>query len=184
MEDEKIVALYLARDEAAIAQTQKKYQTYCQSIAERILGSHEDAEECVNDVYRRTWESIPPEKPPVLSSYLGMLTRRISLNRARLNHAQKRGGGQLPLILDELNECIPDTAGERSDDFVVRDALNAFLAALPERTRRVFMQRYWYAQSVAEIAQERHMSVSSVNTLLCRTRKQLEAYLRQQHIEL
>jgi RNA polymerase sigma-70 factor (ECF subfamily) len=112
------------------------------------------------------------------------LTRRLAFNRARERQADKRGGGELPLLLDELAECIPDTTGETSDDFVVRDALNAFLAALPQRTRTVFLCRYWYAHSVAEIAAACHMSISSVNTLLCRTRKQLAEHLKEQHIEL
>ena len=184
MDDQQIVALFFARDEAAIARTQEKYDRYCQSIAERILGSREDAEECVNDAYHRAWETIPPEKPQLLSSYIGLLTRRISLNKARANRAVKRGGGELLLILDELQECIPDAAGEPADDFVVRDALNAFLAMLPPRTRIVFMRRYWHAQSAAEIAKDCGMSVSAVNTLLHRTRKQLEEYLLSQHIYL
>jgi RNA polymerase sigma-70 factor (ECF subfamily) len=184
MDDQTIVALFFARDEAALTHTQNKYAKYCQSIAMRILGCREDAEECVNDAYRRAWESIPPTKPQQLSSYMGLLTRRLAFNRARERQADKRGGGELPLLLDELAECIPDTTGETSDDFVVRDALNAFLAALPQRTRTVFLCRYWYAQSVAEIATACHMSISSVNTLLCRTRKQLAEHLKEQHIEL
>ena len=184
MEDEKIIALFVARDETAITRTQEKYSNYCQSIAERIVGSHEDAEECVNDTWRRAWETIPPEKPTILASYVGMLTRRISLNRVRTNRAAKRGGGELPVVLDELAECIPDASGESADDFVVRDALNAFLTALPERTRIVFLRRYWYAQSVAEIARACHMSEGNINTLLCRTRKQLQTYLAEHHIYL
>ena len=184
MDDEKIVALFYERDEQALLQTQKKYNTYCLAIAQRIVGSHEDAEECVNDAYHRAWETIPPEKPQLLSSYIGLLTRRISLNKARANRAAKRGGGELLLILDELQECIPDAAGEQVDDFVVRDALNAFLAMLPPKTRVVFMRRYWHAQSAAEIAKDCGMSVSAVNTLLHRTRKQLEEHLLSHHIYL
>ena len=184
MDDEKIVALFYERDEQALLQTQKKYNTYCLAIAQRIVGSHEDAEECVNDAYHRAWETIPPEKPQLLSSYIGLLTRRISLNKARANRAAKRGGGELLLILDELQECIPDAAGEQVDDFVVRDALNDFLAMLPPKTRVVFMRRYWHAQSAAEIAKDCGMSVSAVNTLLHRTRKQLEEHLLSHHIYL
>ena len=184
MDDEKIVALFYERDEQALQHTQTKYHAYCLAIAQRIVGSHEDAEECVNDTWQRAWETIPPEKPPILSSYVGLLTRRISLNRVRANRAAKRGGGELLLILDELAECIPDASGESADDFVVRDALNDFLSLLPERTRNVFMCRYWHAQSVAQIAADYHMSVSALNTLLHRTRKQLQEYLLSQQIYL
>ncbi len=184
MDDEKIVALFFARDEAAIAKTQEKYAAYCMSIAVRILGSQEDAEECVNDAYHRAWDSIPPQKPSILSSYMGMLTRRISLNRARERRAAKRGNGELTLILDELQECIPDPGGESADDFVIRDALNAFLASLPQRTRIIFLRRYWYADSVHELAQKYRMSPSSIHTLLSRTRQKLESFLREQQIYL
>ncbi|MBQ7337858.1 MAG: sigma-70 family RNA polymerase sigma factor [Clostridia bacterium] len=182
MDDEKIVALFHARDEAAIAQVQEKYATYCRVIAQRILTSPEDVEECVNDAYRRAWETIPPEKPQLLSAYIGMLTRHIALNRARDNRAQKRGGGSLPLILDEMQECIPDGQGDAADDFILQDALNAFLGSLPQRTRMIFMRRYWYADSAAAIAADYRMKESSVNVLLFRTRKQLRAFLSEQGI--
>ena len=179
MDDQQIVALFFARDEAAIARTQEKYDRYCQSIAERILGSREDAEECVNDAYHRAWETIPPEKPQLLSSYIGLLTRRISLNKARANRAVKRGGGELLLILDELQECIPDAAGEPADDFVVRDALNGFLAMLPQRTRIVFMRRYWYAMMPAELAKAEGMTVNAVTVKLYKTRNKLRKFLEE-----
>jgi RNA polymerase sigma-70 factor (ECF subfamily) len=184
MEDEKIVALFFARDEAAIAKTQEKYDAYCRAIAQRIVLSREDAEECVNDTWRRAWDTIPPNKPTVLSSYLGLLTRRIALNRARDNHAQKRGGGQLPLILDELAECIPDTEGERAQNEVLRDALDHFLASLPQRTRMIFMRRYWYTDTPQSIAKEYGMRESSVYTILSRTRKQLKRFLEENEIDL
>ena len=184
MEDSRIVDLYWDRDEAAISESDRKYGRMLSSLSYSLLSSHEDAEECVNDAYHRAWETIPPEKPQPLSSYIGLLTRRISLNKTRANRAVKRGGGELLLILDELQECIPDAAGEPADDFVVRDALNGFLAMLPQRTRIVFMRRYWHAQGAAKIAEDCGMSVSAVNTLLHRTRKQLEEYLLSQHIYL
>ncbi len=184
VDDQSIVAMYLARDEAAIAMTQKKYGRYCHCIAENILGNDADAEECVNDTYKKAWDTIPPQKPSVLSTYLGMLTRQISLNRARDMRAQKRGGGQLPLILEELEECIVDPDALPSDDGILRDALDAFLGTLPQRTRVVFMRRYWYAESARSIAKDCGMSEGSVHTLLSRTRKQLKDFLEQQHIDV
>ncbi len=182
MNDEGIVALFWERNEAAIAKIQEKYGRYCQYIAERILGSREDAEECVNDTYRRAWETIPPSKPSLLSSYLAMLTRRIAIDRARENRAGKRGGG-LDLILDELQECVSDTQADDAHSQLLREVLDTFLASLPQRTRKVFVRRYWYADTAAAIAKEYGMSESNVNTLLFRTRKQLKKALQENGIE-
>ena len=102
MDDAKIIALYEARDEKAIAETQQKYGGYCRYIAERILASKQDAEECVNDAYHKAWNTIPPQKPESLASYIGMLTRQLSFNRYKENHRQKRGGGEVVLALDEI----------------------------------------------------------------------------------
>ena len=96
MEDQKIVQLYWDRNEQAIPETSTKYGAYCASIAKNILGSNEDAEECVNDTYLNAWNSMPPHKPNILSTFLGKITRNLSLNRAKHNAADKRGGGQLP----------------------------------------------------------------------------------------
>jgi len=183
-EDGDIVALYLARDEAALAMTQRKYGRYCHSIAENILGNAADAEECVNDALKKAWDTIPPHKPKTLSTYLGMLVRQISLNRARDLRAKKRGGGQLPLVLEELEECIADPDAAGASDDIVREALDIFLGGLPQRTRMVFMRRYWFADSISTIAATFGMREGSVHTLLSRTRKQLKDFLAQQHIDV
>ena len=183
MDDAKIIALYEARDESAIAETQQKYGGYCRYIAERILACKQDAEECVNDAYHKVWNTIPPQKPESLASYVGMLTRQLSLNRYKENHRQKRGGGEVPLILDELQECIADKGDMPSvDDIALRDAMNAFLAKLPQRTRMVFMRRYWYADEVSTIAADYGMSESHVGVLLYRTRKKLKEHLEKEEI--
>ncbi|MBQ7337856.1 MAG: sigma-70 family RNA polymerase sigma factor [Clostridia bacterium] len=179
MDDKHIIAMFFARDEAAIARVQEKYARYCQYIAEQILGSREDAEECVNDMYRRAWETIPPQRPPILSSYLGMLTRHIALDRAKERRAQKRGGGMVELLLGELQECISDAEAQDEQSELLREALDIFLATLPQRTRVVFVRRYWYADTAAAIAKAYGMSESNVNTLLFRTRKKLRRHLRE-----
>ena len=185
MEDEQIVALYFERDERAIEQTKKKYDRYCHAIAGRILPSLEDVEECVNDAYLKAWNTIPPQRPDPLSTYIGMLTRQLSLNRYQENHREKRGGGAVPLLLDELQECIPDAAAsDMSDDICLRDALDRFLGALPQRTRIVFMRRYWYAQSPSQIARSLSMTEQGVNVLLFRTRKKLKQFLEKEGIYL
>ncbi len=183
MDDKSIVALLFARDESAITEVQQKYGRYCQSIAEQIVGSREDAEECVNDTYRRAWETIPPQKPSILSSYLGMLTRHIAIDRLKERHALKRGGGTLALILDELQECVADDEAKEEQNELLREALDLFLAALPQRTRMVFVRRYWYADSAANIAKDYRMSESNVNTLLFRTRKKLKKHLEEYGID-
>ncbi len=185
MDDTKIIALYESRDEAAVAETQKKYGGLCRYIAEQILQSREDAEECVNDAYHKAWNTIPPQKPESLGSYIGMLTRQLSINRYKQNHRYKRGGGQVPLILDELQECIADKSDmPTADDITLRDALNHFLGALPERTRMVFMRRYWYMDEVSKIANDYGLSEGHVNVLIYRTRKKLQEYLEKEEIYL
>lgn len=184
--DDEIVALYFARDERAIAQSHQKYGKYCHSIARAILNNEQDAEECVNDTYLRAWNSIPPQRPARLATYLGKLTRNLSISRYRYEHADKRDANHYTIALDELAECIPDENGEEtmSEEIVLREAINAFLRALPKRTRIVFMRRYWYFLSIAAIAESMGMSESHVKVLLMRTRKQFREHLEREEISL
>ncbi|MBQ7339144.1 MAG: sigma-70 family RNA polymerase sigma factor [Clostridia bacterium] len=183
--DQEIVALYFARAEAATEHTQKKFGSYCLSIARRILGNEQDAEECVNDTYLRAWESIPPHRPENLAAYLGKLTRSIAINRDRERQRLKRGGGRTEEALEELAACIPDP-GENAETWtkaiVLQDAMQAFLATLPAHTVRIFLQRYFYLCSIGEIAREMGIGESRVKMTLLRTREKLRAYLEQQHI--
>ena len=153
MEDSEIVARFWNREESAIDLCEKVYGSYCRSIAMRILEDASDTEECVNDTYEAAWDSIPPNKPEILSTYLGKLTRRISLKRLRSRDAQKRGSGQAALSLEELSECIP---GGHSAEIQLEyqelvTILNQFLSTLPTEERRVFLRRYWHAMSIREI---------------------------------
>ena len=131
MEDTQIIELYFARSEDAIAQTANKYGAYLRMIAGSILPGREDRDECVQDTYLRTWETIPPQRPRVFRAYLGCLTRTISISRWRAEHAKKRGGGEYALSLDELGECVPapdETAGV-VDRVTLSAVLDRFLAA-------------------------------------------------------
>ena len=185
MDDSKIVDLFYSRDERAISESDRKYGRMLSSISYSLLGSREDAEECVNDAYRKAWDTIPPQHPTSLASYMGMLTRQLSLNRSKQNHLQKRGGGGIPLVLEELQDCISDRGDVPSaDDIALRDALNRFLGELPKRTRVIFMRRYWFTEEVSGIAADLGMSESYVNVLLCRTRKKLKQYLEKEDIYL
>lgn len=183
MEDKEIVALYHARSEDAIMQTAAKYGRYCHAIAFRILQSDADAEECVSDTYLRAWNAIPPHCPQSLQTFLGRITRNLSLSLLEKRSADKRGGGQLPLVLEELAECLPDRAQEaQSETACIREALERFLSGLSKETRVIFVRRYWHMQSAAEIALALGTTPNRVNVTLHRTRKKLQTYLKQEGI--
>lgn len=184
MEDKLIVSLYWERSESAIIETQIKYDRYLKSIAKGILFSDEDAEECVNDTYLKTWNSIPDARPESLKAFVGKITRNTALDRYDQQNAYKRIGTCVEIALHELEECIPADCGSISDDYVLRTAINGFLASLPKRTRIVFMQRYWYLCKISEIAQNVKMSESNVKVLLLRTREKFKAYLEREGISL
>ena len=171
MEDEKIVALYWARDEQAIALTKEKYESYLYTIALRILSTIEDAEESVSDTYVGAWNSMPPQKPSVLRTYLGRITRNISLKRCRYLHAQKRYSGEATLALDELSEIVPDTETTESEAErkELIGAIQSFLTALNSEQRMIFLMRYWYLYSIADTAKKLGFSQSKVKMTLKRT---------------
>ena len=185
MEDQQIVNLYFARSESAITETDRKYGRYCHSIAYNILEDHEDAKEIGNDTYLKAWNTIPPNRPDPLKPYVGMISRHLSLDRYEEYHTQKRGG-QVPLVLEELAECIPDNDSREDigESVALKDALAKFIRSLPDKTQRIFLRRYWYASSVAEIAEEFGMRENSVNVLLHRTRKKLKDHLQKEGFDL
>ncbi len=185
MEDKQIVDLYWARSETAISETAKKYGRYCHYIAYQILYNDEDAEEIVNDTYLKTWNTVPPRRPDPLKPYVGTISRQLALNRYEAQNAQKRGG-QVPLVLDELSECIPDhgSGSDIGESVALSDALDRFLGALPERTRNIFVRRYFYMSPVGEIAEDFSMKESNVTMLLFRTRKKLEKFLEKEGFDL
>ena len=179
MDDERIVALYWSRSEAAITETAAKYGSYLNNISYNILVNREDAQECVNDTYHDAWNSMPPHRPSILSTFLGKITRRISIDRWRQLTAEKRGGGELTLALDELEDCVSGT-GSIENEMERRELeklFNDFLNALPVTERRVFLCRYWYMDSIQSIAQQFGFSQSKVASMLHRTRAKLRAAL-------
>ena len=179
MDDSAIIDLYFARSEKAIQETGVKYGNYLHTIAENILHTQEDSEEAVNDTYLAAWNAMPPRRPNLLSAFLGRLTRYISLDRWKKRSAQKRGGGQVALSLDELQECV--AGGNDPEQEVDRKELlrylNRFLDSLPETQRKVFVCRYWYLESIPEIAARFGFSESKVTAMLHRLREKLRARL-------
>ena len=175
MDDKSIVDLYFSRSQDAITQTDKKYGPYCYSIAYNILTNKEDAEESVNDTYMTAWGAIPPRRPSVLSTFLGKITRHISIDRWRERSATKRGGGEVPLALEELKDCISGMQDVEME-YERKEVLKAyvkFLDALPNTERRVFLCRYWYVEPIETIANKFGFSESKVKTMLHRTRAKL-----------
>lgn len=179
MEDSTIIDLYWARQEQALSETERKYGGYCRSIAHNILQNREDSEECVSDTWLHAWNAIPPQRPSVLSAFLGRITRNLSFDRCRRQSAEKRGGGVLPLALDELSECVP-APGRVEQTLEAQElstAIDRFLRTLPERDCSIFLRRYWYVDTVQTIAERYEINVSTVKSILFRTREKLRRYL-------
>ena len=184
MQDDKIVDMYWARSEDAISETSKKYGRYCMSIAYNILRDAEDSKECVNDTYLHAWNSMPDNRPNRLSVFLGKITRNLALTKWEHNTAQKRGGGQMEVVLEELGECVSGSACTEDviDRLVREDLLNAFLQGLGAEMRDIFVARYWQMYSVAEIARLYHVSESKVKTSLHRMRNALRETLEREGV--
>ena len=184
MEDLQIIELYFSRDEQALRETADKYGAYCMAVSMNILHSEPDAEECVNDTWLRTWNSIPPTRPASLKLFLARIARNLSLNRHRALHADKRNR-DLEVSLTELEACFPapDDLPEGKATPVM-DALNDFLATQPKEDRVIFVQRYWYSLSAAQIAEEQGISENAVWVRLHRTREKLRDYLTERGFRL
>lgn len=180
MDDKEIIRLFNARDEKAISEAHRKYGKYCTAVALNILKNREDSEACVNDALMKAWNAIPPEQPRNLAGFLAKITKNICLNAYDQSHAEKRGGGEIPLIFDELSECVPDGSNvEKSfEQKELSDTVNAFLKTLSEAKRNLFILRYWYCLSVSDAAQRSGFSESNAAVTLLRIRKKLLVYLR------
>lgn len=182
MEDAEIVALYLARSERALAETEAKYGPYCRAIALRLLGDAGEAEETVNDALLAAWNAIPPHEPENLSTFLGKLTRRIAVNRWQKRAAGKRGGGETALCLDELEECVPAGGGPEGElaGKELSAAVSRWLRTLSAEKRRAFVLRYWYALPAKEIAARFGWSETRTANLLSRARADLKVFLEKE----
>lgn len=180
MDDKKIIELYFDRDERAIEETRASYGRLIYSVAYDILESKLDSEECENDTYLRTWESIPPTRPNYFSAFLSKISRNLALNRLRDENRRKPLG--LEMVYDELAEMIPDAYGDITEDIMLRDALNDFLASLGKTKRQIFMKRYFYMREIKTVAREMGMTVGSVKVMLHRVRRELRDFLESRGI--
>lgn len=185
MEDEKIVELYWHRDEAAIRETERKYGKYLIAIAGRVLTDREDCRESVSDTYLRAWDSMPPHRPAALAPYLGKLARRAAIDLWRKKSREKRIPSEYALSLTELSECAgPDSTAQAMDARLLAEAIDGYLRALPERTRKLFLRRYYYLDSVAQAARFCGLTESAAVSLLYRTRLGLKKYLQEEGFTL
>lgn len=186
MKDSEIIQLYWDRNDQAIRETSEKYGRYCKAIAKNILGNEQDAEECVNDTYLNAWNAMPVHWPERLAAFLGKITRNLSFNRYKHNRAQKRGCGEVMLVLDELADCVSgtDNVEQEIDRQEMIETVNSFVAGLPEIKRNIFVRRYWYAEPVSKIAEVHGIGSGTVSKMLERVRKQLKKYLTERGFAL
>lgn len=182
MQDAQIVELYLQREESAIRETEQKYGPYLTKIAYNILADLEDSKESVNDTYLKAWNSMPPHKPAILSTYLGKITRQVSIDILRKRGSLKRQSSQYTVSLEELADCVPaDGTPEQTVELQqLAEVIAAYLRTLSPQARCTFIGRYYFMDSIGEIADYYGMSRSKVESMLYRIRKGLKAYLEKE----
>ena len=184
LSDEQILDLYFARQERAIAETEKKYCHYLNTVAYNILANEQDAEECLQDTYLRAWNAIPPERPHVLCAFLAKITRNLSLSRYKASKRQKRVLSEANISLDELGECVPDGEQFSDDSAIIADVISRYLKSIPERRMYIFVSRYFYMLTVQQIANRLSCSVALVKKELVLIRKSLRQALEKEGIDV
>lgn len=182
MEDAQIVELYWQKNADAISETANKYGAYCFTIANNILHSAEDSEECVNDTWLHAWNAMPPQRPNVLRMFLAKITRNLSFNRFNARSTEKRGSGEIALVLDELSECLASEADVEAvyEATELEQCIQRFVRSLSERDRNVFVRRYFFTEPVASIAARYDLTANNIMVILSRTRKKLKLELNKE----
>lgn len=182
MRDEEIVELFFRRDERAIDETSRKYGNYCYTIASNILGNSQDVDECLDDTYMKVWRSIPPTRPRIFKTFLAKITRNLAFNMFEMHRTQKRGGGVIVEVLDELYECIPDNSNveQRALESELVSIIRDFVRNLPEREADIFTCRYFYTESIEEIAKKLGLKKNNVSVILNRLRDKLADRLKKE----
>ncbi len=185
MEDKDIIGLYFDRSEEAIRETKEKYGKLCRSIANNILSVEADREECVSDAYLAVWNAIPPQKPQNFAAYLAKTVRNLALNRKKTEQTQKRGGHHADVVFDELESVLvsSDTVETVYERKRIRLLLEEYLSCLSSQKRKAFVMRYWFFDSIADIADSLGMTKGQVKMLLMRIRKDLKCYLESHGVE-
>ena len=186
MEDNEIIELYWQRSEIAIKETDGKYGKYCKSIVQNILQNKEDTEECVNDTWLHTWNAIPTERPYEFRTWLGRIARNLAFDRYRKRTAKKRGGREVDILMSELEECIPSaqTVEKELEDAELASFINNFLKEQKKESRMIFVRRYYYSDSIKQIAERFGISESKVKSSLFRIRNGLKVYLEKEGITI
>lgn len=184
--DNEIIELYWVRSESAIQETARQYGAFCKSISMNILKNNEDAEECVNDTYLKAWNAIPPQRPTMFSSFLGRITRNLSLDRYKARKTQKRSVDGTALLLSELEECIPSNSNveDEVEIGVLEEMIDRFLSAMGKDDRVFFVRRYWFADSIEGMASRFSVGESKIKTSLFRTRNKLREYLEKEGVTI
>lgn len=184
--DEQIIALFFAREERAIVETEKKYCQYLHTVAYNILANEQDCEECLQDTYLRAWNVIPPERPRVLYAFLAKITRNLSLSRYKTARRQKRVLSEATVSLDELGDCVSDGQDlvRQMDSATIARVIDRYLESVTERRMYVFVSRYFYSLTVPQIAKRLSCSVSLVNKELALIRQELREALEKEGIEV
>lgn len=182
MTDEMIIQLFWDREENAIKETEKKYGAYCYKIADSVLRNREDAAECLNDAWLQAWNSIPPMRPEHLNCFLAKIVRNLAISKYRSKYAKKRGQGEVLAVMEELEECIAGQADVEAsfEASELQKSISDFVRELPKREGNVFVARYFYLNSVKEIAKKFHLSENNVRVMLNRTRDKLRERLRKE----
>lgn len=186
MNDNEIIELYWNRSEVAIKKTAEKYEKYCYAIAHNILCNSEDSEECVNDTYLHAWNAMPPHRPNMLSAFLGKITRNIALNRYKHLKRKKRHGEQMAILLSELDECIECDQGVEAeiDNALIARTISDYLYSVPRINSAVFIQRYFFCNSIDDLSKHFNFSNSKITSMLYRMRGELKIILIKEGIEI
>lgn len=183
MEDSRIIQLFLQRDEKAIEEVSRKYSGYCFKIVWNVLYNKEDCDECLNDAWFILWSRIPPDKPRCLSAFAGKIARGLAIDRYRKKNALKRMDTHMVSIEEEVEEICGEYSIEKEiDSYHIREILNNFLSSLSRKNRDIFVRRYWYMDSIREIAERHHITETNVKSNLLRSRKKLLKILEKERI--
>lgn len=186
MDDEKIIMLFEIRNEDAISETDKKYGAYCTAVAKNILSNDEEASECINDTYLSLWNSIPPQKPKNLRAYTAKICRNTALNMLRAKNTEKRGGGEFNAVLEEISDFVSGSENPEKtfEEREMIGEINLFLKNLTKEKRSIFILRYWYFESLSDIANRTGKTENSIRNTLFRIREKLKKHLEERGFEL